>query len=175
MRQISRSHVISRFRPDLLPSLHKVTQMRHTFRQKNSDFVTFRAPGWRLCSFLYARNLGDPLNCWKTQKTASKLVSYFQEGDTNTKIWSASRKRVVLRWHLRDFELLVQYTGNKRPNLKRFFAFSNTPVGGIGNVHKKLRLSSVKRSKNNKIRFFWRKVCLAQRIQHAHRRHCPSD
>ena len=32
--QTSRSHVISRFRPDLLPSLHKVTQMRHTFRQK---------------------------------------------------------------------------------------------------------------------------------------------
>ena len=95
--------------------------MRHTFRLK-TDFVTFRAPGWRLCSFLYARNLGDPLNCWKTQKTASKLVSYFQEGDTNTEIWSASRKRVVfskrilikvsltcrktfcLPWHLRiDF------------------------------------------------------------------------
>ena len=49
---------------------------------------------------------------------------------------------------------LVQYTGNTRPNLNRFFAFSNTPVGGIGNVHKKLRLSSVKRSKNDKIRFF---------------------
>src|SRR3984957_8049582 len=88
LRQISRSHVISRFRPDLLPSLHKVTQMRHNFRQKNSDIVTFRAPGWRLCPFLYARNLGDPLNCWKVQKTASKLVSYCQEGDTNTKIWS---------------------------------------------------------------------------------------
>ena len=36
----------------------------------------------------------------------------------------------------------------------RFFAFSNTPVGGIGNVHKKLRLSSVNGSKNDKIRFF---------------------
>ena len=34
------------------------------------------------------------------------------------------------------------------------FAFSNTPVGGIGNVHKKLSLSSIGRSKNDKIRFF---------------------
>ena len=55
LRQISRSHVISRFRPDLLPSLHKVTQMRHTFRQKTlilsllelpvEDYAHFYMPG----------------------------------------------------------------------------------------------------------------------------------
>ena len=33
---------------------------------------------------------------------------------------------------------MVQYTRNTRSKLKRFFAFSNTPVGGIGNVHKKI-------------------------------------
>ena len=57
---------------------------------------------------------------------------------------------------MRFFELLVQYIGNKRPNLKRFFAFSNTPVGGIGNVDfKKLRLSSIGRSKTTKYDHFF--------------------
>ena len=64
------------------------------------------------------------------------------------------------RWHLCDFELLVQYTGNKRPNLERFFAFSNSPVGGIGNVHKKIEIILSKTLKNDKIRLFRRKVCL---------------
>ena len=68
VRQISRSHVISKFPPDFLPSLHKVTQMRHTFCLKTLILSLLELPGWRLCSFLYARNLGDPLNCWKTQK-----------------------------------------------------------------------------------------------------------
>ena len=42
------------------------------------------------------------------------------------------KARYKERWHLRDLELLVQSTGNKRPNLKRFFAFSNTPVDRTG-------------------------------------------
>ena len=60
------------------------------------------------------------------------------------------------RWHLRDFELWFS-TQEIRPNLKRFFAFSNTPVGRIGFQHKKLRLFSVKGSKNDKIWSFLRK------------------
>ena len=54
------------------------------FRLKTLILSLLELPGWRLCSFLYAQNLGDPLNCWKTQKTASKLVSHFQEGYTYT-------------------------------------------------------------------------------------------
>ena len=58
LRLISRSHVISRFRPDLLPLLHKVTQMRH-FSYKNSDFVTFRVPGLKtMLIFLCAKPRG---------------------------------------------------------------------------------------------------------------------
>ena len=43
----------------------------------------------------------------KNAKTASKLVSYRQEDKKKTKIWSASRKRVVLS--KRHFKI-----GNKR-------------------------------------------------------------
>ena len=85
MRQISRSYVISRFRPDLLPSLHKVTQMRHTFRQKTLILSLLELLVEDCAHFYMPGNLGDPLNCWKTQKTASKFVSSFQEGDTNSK------------------------------------------------------------------------------------------
>src|ERR1700677_2233214 len=102
LRQISRSHVISRFRPDLLPSLHKVTQMRHTFRLKTLilSFLELLVDDM----LIFICHLGDPWSYWKTQKTAPKLVSYFQESDTNTKIWSASRKRVVFsKMHFRRY------------------------------------------------------------------------
>src|ERR1700722_4617008 len=75
LRQISRSHVISRFPPDLLPSLHKVTQIRHTFRQKTLILSLLELPVEDYAHSYMPRNLGDPLNYWKTQKTASTLVS----------------------------------------------------------------------------------------------------
>src|ERR1700722_8117526 len=85
IRQISRSHVISRFRSDLLPSLHKVTQMRHTFRLKRLKILLI---------FICPKPRG-PTELLKNAKNRFQIgFSYFQEGDTKTKIWSALRKRV---------------------------------------------------------------------------------
>ena len=57
------------------------------------------------------------------------------------------------------FEILLQYPGNKRQNLKRFFAFSNTPVDGIGNAHKiEIILNKTLKKRQNTI--FLKESCL---------------
>src|ERR1700723_1355994 len=95
LRQISRSHVISRFRPDLLPSLHKVTQMRHTFRLKTLILSLLELPVEDYARFICPKPRG-PTELLKNAKNRFQIgFSYFQESDVNTKIWSASRKRVV--------------------------------------------------------------------------------
>ena len=97
LRQISRSHVISRFPPDLLPSLHKVTQMRHTFRQKTLILSLLELPVEDYAHFYMLR--AEPRGPTELLKNAEKRFQiglvFPEEGDTNTKICSASRKRVV--------------------------------------------------------------------------------
>ena len=73
MRQISRSHVISRFRPDLLPSLHKVTQIRHTFRQKKLWFCHFLSFWLKIMHIFICPEPRGPIELLKNAKNRFKI------------------------------------------------------------------------------------------------------
>ena len=51
--------------------------MRHAFRQKNHFLSFFERFTENNLNFFYVNHLFHPLECWKTQKTASNLFSYF--------------------------------------------------------------------------------------------------
>src|ERR1700733_11964189 len=81
--------MIPRFPPDLLPSPLLLNQTRHTFRQKNrmlSFFEPFTEDNLNFC----VHSLFCPLECWKTQKTTSNLISYFLYTEPKFKITQMS-------------------------------------------------------------------------------------
>src|ERR1700723_3704030 len=69
--------MISRFPPDLLPSPLLLNQTSRIFCQKKIVFCRFLSILLGIISIFYVHSLFHPLECWKTQKTASNLVSYF--------------------------------------------------------------------------------------------------
>src|ERR1700685_1686095 len=68
--------MIPRFPSDLLPSRLPLHQIRHIFRQK-IVFCRFLSVSLGIISIFHVKTLFHPLECWKTQKAASNLVSYF--------------------------------------------------------------------------------------------------
>src|ERR1700722_20182950 len=66
------------------------------FSSKNSDFVTFRAPGLKIMLIFICPEPRGPTELLKNAKNRFQIgFSYCQEGDTKTKILCASRKRVL--------------------------------------------------------------------------------
>src|SRR5580698_5075354 len=90
--------MIPRFRPDLLPSPLLLNQMRHTFLKK-IVFCRFLSVLLRMISIFYVHSLFHPLECWKTQKTASNLVSYFLCTEAKLKITQMPSPKNRLYFH----------------------------------------------------------------------------
>src|ERR1700691_6763251 len=93
--------MIPRFPPDLRPSPLLLNQMSHTFRQNNRILSFFERFTEDNLNF-YVHSLFHPLECWKTQKTASNLVSYFLCTDPKFKITqmpSPKKPTLIFEWN----------------------------------------------------------------------------
>ena len=84
---------------------HQIFSHRHfnstkwdTLFVKKIVFCRFLSVLLRIISIFYVKTLFYTLECWKTQKTASNLVSYFVGTETKFKICSFSQF-AISRWN----------------------------------------------------------------------------